>query len=533
MEVIRILKSHQYQVTSQVLNYRNKSIGVLTKKTDEQPNIFVPSFPSAIIPDIDTKYMDDDSLWIDYRETRDRLKEIANTTNGTLFTKPSIKIVDDGMVVGFLTETNQFVQINPPTQPIDEDGIHTVEHSSYSDADKTLTTDKDESKKRRRVIRNINLETQFYNIFRSIVRMQINDYENRKLRTEIVNAVDEPTFSFSTKIKYIEKRLHMLMDDKTAFDEINPDKLRSLETVVMCNINTTTQKCESNSTTGSSTKFCLTTDDDKCLTIFPKNNLLSGNENERIYFGRMADELIRYNRIRLFMFQPKNYMNITNTDLKVNDNELFLLESRLTREYFRNVTPYNIDKYVHNIEFDNAQPEISQKYDNNVSISEQNKMTSTITKTTPNSSNENILDKYILDCIQQTRPNVIGNIKSASWRSVFPPSTKEIVFNNTGECSFIPIIYVFQQVHNSDSTVKNVKTSLWKGYSKLFENDSNYNKILSILRNQGKRNMITRVKSKKITFEALLFSEEYYITDFDWWVFCKNCFVTSHSIFVN
>ena len=354
--------------------------------------------------------------------------------------------------------------------------------------------------------------------------MQINDYENRKLRSEISNAVDEPTFSFSTKIKYIEKRLHMLMDDKTAFDEINPDKLRSLETVVMCNINTTTQKCESNSTAGSSTNFCLTTDDDKCLTIFPKNNLLSGNENERIYFGRMADELIRYNRIRLFMFQPKNYMNITNTDLKVNDNELFLLESRLTRDYFRNMTPYNIDKFVHNIEFDNAQPEISQKYDNNVSIAEQNKMTSTITTkvaSTPDSSNKKILDNYILDCIQLTRPNVKGNEKGASWRSVFPKSTKEIVFNNSGECSFIPIIYIFKQVHNSDSTVKNVKTSLWKGYSKLFENDSNKNKILSILQKQGKRNMITRVKSNTITFEALLFSEEYYITDFDWWVFCK------------
>ena len=48
--------------------------------------------------------MDDESLWIDYRETRDRLNEIATTTKGTLYTKPSVKIVDDGMVVGFLTE---------------------------------------------------------------------------------------------------------------------------------------------------------------------------------------------------------------------------------------------------------------------------------------------------------------------------------------------------------------------------------------------------------------------------------------------
>ena len=33
--------------------------------------------------------------------------------------------------------------------------------------------------------------------------------------------------------------------------------------------------------------------------------------------------------------------------------------------------------------------------------------------------------------------------------------------------------------------------------------------------------MVDRVKKNSLTFESLLFSEEYYITDFDWWVFCK------------
>ena len=520
IEIIRILKSRQYQISFQVLNYRNKSIGILVHKEDEQKGIFVPCFPSAIISDMKTKYMDDVSIWNDYRETRDRLNEISESTRGLLFTKPSVKIVDDGMVVGFLTETNQFVQINPPTQPIDEDGIPIVEHSSdsYSEGDKTLSTHKYESRTRRRVIRNINLETQFYNIFRTMVRIQLNEYENRQIRTEIVNAVDEPTLSYSTKLKYIEKRLHLLMDNKTSFQEIDSDKLRSIETVVMCGVDKDTQKCEASNTMGSSTKFCLTTDDDKCLTIFPKAHLLSGKENATIYFGRMADELVRYSRIRLFMFQPKTYMNITDGELHVNDSELFLLESRLTRDYFRNMARYNIDKYVRNIEFDNAQPEISQTYDNKVSMSEQN---AAISNVRSNTSDNDALDKYILDCIQQTKPNVIGNNKPGSWRVVFPSSTKELVFNNTGECSFIPIIYVFQQVYKNELPIKNIKISLWKGYSALLGNTSNQNKIYSILRNQGKRTMVDRVKTNAISFESLIFSEEYYITDLDWWVFCK------------
>jgi hypothetical protein len=518
LDIVRILKTAHYQIISQILNYRNKTIGVLVKKPDDgRSPVFVPCFPSAIAPDLETKYMDDDSIWIDYRDTRDRLNEISVDTKGGVFTKPTVKIVEDGLVVGFLTETNQFVQIDPPTQSLDEDGIAIVEHSSNSQttADKTLTTWKYESKTRRRVIRNINLETQFYNIFRSLVRIQLNDYDHRKIRQEILNTIDDNRYSYHGKLKHIEKQLHMLLDDKTSFDEINPDKLRSLETVVMCRINSDTQKCESTDTTGTSTKFCLTTDDGKCRTIFPKLHLISGKENQRIYFGRMADELIRYSRIRVFMFQPKTYMNITNTDLQINNDELFLLESRVSREYFRNIIPYTTDKYVHNIEYDNAHPEITQTYANRVNLDEQSAMTKNIPETADK------LDDYILDCIQQTKSRVIGNDKAGSWRPMFPVEAKEIMFNNTNECSFIPIIYIFQQIYHTNLSVKNIKTSLWKEYSRLFENPSNVDKIYAILRNQGKRVMIDRVKTGRVTFETVLFSEEYYITDLDWWVFCK------------
>jgi len=509
IEIIRILKIADYMVEYQILNYRNKTVGILTKKDDNgNPLIYIPCFPSAIIPDMKTKYMDDDLLWTDYRQTRDLLNEVSVDTKGGIFSKPIIKIVEDGLVVGFLTETNQFVQINPPTQPLDNDGINTVEHSTdaYSKSDKELTTWKHESKTRRRVIRNINLETQFYNIFRSLVRIHLNDYDNRKLRQDILNKIDDSSYSYNKKLKYIEKQIFLLLREHVRFDEIDADKLRSLETVVMC------KDCESNK----SSKFCITTEDGNCRTIFPKSHLLSGAENKRIYFGRMADELIRYSRIRIFMFQPKTYMNITNTDLQINNDELFLLESRLTREYFRNMVAYNTNKYVNNIEYDNAQPEITQTYVNNVSLDEQSIMTQNVEKT-----KKDQFDDYILDCIQQTKMKVIGDTKLGTWRSIFPVEAKEIVFKHTGECSFIPIIYIFQEVYNSKLSVKNIKTSLWKEYSRLIEESTNVNKIYSILRNQGKRSLIDRVKTGKITFEMVLFSEEYYITDLDLWIFCK------------
>jgi hypothetical protein len=520
LDMIRILKTYHYKIIFQILNYRNKIIGVQVIKEDGQYPIFLPCFPSSIVPDIDTKFMDDDSLWIDYRQTRDRLTEIASNTKLSIFSKPIIKIVEDGLVVGFLTETNQFVQINPPSQPFDEDGIKVVEHSSekMSDGDKTLTSGKHESEERRRIIRHINLETQFYNIFRSLVRIQLNNYDYRKIRLIILNAVDEQSYLYKHKLKLIEKQLHILMDDVITFSVINPDKLHNIESVVMCNINTDTQKCESNNNNNigeSSTKLCLTTDDGKCRTIFPKLHLLSGKENISIYFGRMADELVRYNRIRIFMFNPKTYMNITNTDLQINNDELFLLESRLVREYFRNIIPYNKDKYINNIEFDNAHPELTQPYVNKVDIEEQHSMTIAAAKYTDK------IDDYILDCISQTKSRVIGNEKFGSWRPIFPVDTKELIFNNTIECSFIPIIHIFHQVYNKKLSIKNIKISLWKEYSTLIQDKVTSEKIYSILRKQGKRNMIDRIRKSSASFEAIIFSEEYYITDFDLWIFCK------------
>lgn len=60
-------------------------------------------------------------------------------------------------------------------------------------------------------------------------------------------------------------------------------------------ISKTKDKCE---TVGS---VCRITND-KCQLVLPKINLVNGTDNENFYYGRMADELIRYNRIKSFYF---------------------------------------------------------------------------------------------------------------------------------------------------------------------------------------------------------------------------------------
>ena len=47
-------------------------------------------------------------------------------------------------------------------------------------------------------------------------------------------------------------------------------------------------------------------------------------------------------------------------------------------------------------------------------------------------------------------------------------------------------------------------------------------KIIAILKKQGKRDLMKTVKSNQATLEEVIFSEDYYLTDLDYWVFSNS-----------
>jgi hypothetical protein len=551
IEVMRTLKTHRYNVLSQVLNYRNKVIGLQINHEDDQDALFVPCYPSNMMEGLRTVYMDDAGLWLDYRLTRDRLKGVSMETRGKVLSKPVVKIVDDGMVVGFLTETNQFVQIDPPLPEdgVDDDGIETIRHSSYQEgsidstglgqaatigktlsstlglvtapesgnrtasADKTLALKKSGDQDRIEVVRRIRLETQFYTVFRSLIRILVNDFDNRGLKEEIVSTISDVAMLRKNKLKKIERILRRLARKSATFQEFDPEILASMDEIALCS-----------SSNPSKPKYCLTSDDGiNVKTIFPKAHLLSGQDNEIAYFWRVTDELLRYRRIQLFMLQPKVYLNIPTSSMEyqIADDELFLLESLLTREYFKDLVPYNVNRHIQNIEYDTATPLIAQTYINDVTLDEQRKLREAATTNAEIVKGQ--ISDYITDCIRETRSRVIGNEKAGSWKRYFPALFKEIIFDNTVVCSFIPMIYVLQEVFKKTGlSVQNVKTALWTGYSKLLGGEGYDSKILSILRKQGKRDLTDLVKTGRATLERVIFSDAYYITDLDWWVLCHS-----------
>ena len=85
--------------------------------------------------------------------------------------------------------------------------------------------------------------------------------------------------------------------------------------------------------------------------------------------------MIRYKRIRLFMLDNKKYLNISNVDYSVNDDEVIILNSVLTDEYFEGLEPFQKNKYAKNIPYELANPskntKFYQNFSNDVPISEQ------------------------------------------------------------------------------------------------------------------------------------------------------------------
>jgi hypothetical protein len=68
---------------------------------------------------------------------------------------------------------------------------------------------------------------------------------------------------------------------------------------------------------------------EECGLYIPKRNLVDGSDNESNYYVRLADELLRYRRIRAFMLYPNKYLTFDSISYNLRENEMLLLDADL------------------------------------------------------------------------------------------------------------------------------------------------------------------------------------------------------------
>ena len=507
-DLVQKLDKYEYKILKIVVNFNNKVIGVVAQEPDPSTRSgFIPCYPSAIDEsikkDLDFVFMTDVTLWNTYTDTVQFLNNLdrrskKRRTEPDIPCKPAFKVIEDEHVVGILTNTNQFIQLSQPIRLDEVDknlDIPSIDNDNYIvniktkpmvNTDVEITTKQDIDSQRVDYIKRIRLETSFYNVFRNTIRILINDYENANLREKLEQEILKEYVIYSEKLENIDNLLRDLVKDKIQFTG-DKNYYKLINEVSSCIV-------KDKNSCSATPNLCLVTENGKCNLILPERNLITNKVNEAIYYGRMADELIRYNRIKSFMLQPQTYLSFGNIGYNLRDNEIILIDSLLTQEYFETLVPSVTNKYIKHNSYDEVEPIITQMYDNTVE----------------EINNENKSPEKTCDKIEKT------HITSSIWKACFPSNFKETEYGKYIYCTFDIIIDLIEKKTGTKFTLNQIKNDLFNEYKQYLANYGD--KIVDILILEGKKTLGEQVRNELLSFGNFLYADNYFLTPLDLWV---------------
>ena len=487
--LIELLNKYGYEIEKQVINYQSKVISVVCKSSTGSSGV-VPCFPSAINPTYNYVLMTDESMYSSYDKTKTFLQRLSIESNKKIPCLPEFKVIEDEMVVGFITETNQFIQLSEPYPLSDvNDEIKELKGNNYLIAENNTFLSKEVDKERVEYIKKIKLETNFYNVFRNTIRILLNKYENIKLRENIEDTVKNGYMLYNVKLMTIIKLLKGLIKDSIIFsDDYNYNLIGDISTCIVLD----GDKCNKNK------PLCAFSTGNTCQLILPKMNLLTNSNNEVYYFGKMADELIRYSRINSFIFQPQSYLSFGNLGYNLRENEIIVIQSLLNADYFDGLIPAEINKYAKNNAYDVAEPSISQNYENRVNLD--------------SAINPSVEANEDRECV----PKSTGKISSILWKKCFPANFDELMYDKTVYCGFYMLIDIINKTKGINLTIPQLKNELLEEYVKYLINYDG--QIIDILIEEGKKTLGDQVKAATLSFQNFIFTDSYFITNFDIWL---------------
>ena len=488
---IKILESFDIYIHKQVQNYNGKTIGLMVSEIMESDlQIYIPTAPSSRVDNIESIFIDD-VVWSNYKTTVNNLQTIYNKTNNLIYSQPLVKIEEDGLIIGILTQTNQLVVIDPPEQNLESDDIETIQTSSYKhyyDIDKSIMTNNEFDNSRIESIRNIKLETAFYKQFRDVVRNNIHDMMNNEYSRQVEALSNSTEYVYHIKLMKIRNLIETLVDANVNFVEFDED--------VLTNLNNHNELHNNHN-------VCLVNENQLCV---PSKNLITQEDNRELYYQRISDEIIRYKRIKQYLFNP-SYTKLENINYVIKSNEVLLLGSNLSNEYFDDIS-YDINnKYIENVPYDLSNPINNSQLTKKIPLNQQKK-----------EKTFNSFDSFNSECIlKSSKMNMKQN-----WNNIFNENHKMIEIKNTPLCSYYILAYLLKKYNNIEENLVQIKQRLIDAYETLLKNYLNMPSIHVILAKQFKKNFIEKIRKHQLNIETMIMNDNYIITQFDIWVFCNH-----------
>ena len=467
------------EIKGQIINHQGKTIGVKVENKGGE-SVYIPCLPSVpnkihrlIQMDQITEYANE------YQMTIDLLNDFASQG---IICKPMIDVINDEQIVGIITQTNQFIAIKESVPKIysklsqitsdvgSEERLKEIEKKS------AMPTDKDNV--REEFIKNMRLDYEFYNVFRNTFRSILLKQEMIEEK-DIINDILLKNYSYLDKLHLLKLRLNFIGYDYIRFRKMDKDELSKLKSIQSCLNN---QNCEQ------LTDFCEVTEGDICRLLIPKSIYNNKSKNKELYYERLADELIRNNRIKSFILESDRFLAIADVNYNLKDNEILILYSEI-KEYFENVVLKTYNKYEKSSSFENALPSNRKRYSKNIDLRPIDEI----------SNNECVESSYLS----------YSNIVDKGHKIVYEELSFET--SNFVKCILIKIL----ENEKNAITEKEFKDTLIGIYQK---NDNDY--LIDILKNEKTKDYINfkKLENQKIEIKDYISREKYNFTFIDLWL---------------
>jgi len=374
MDVVNsVIKDYpdKYAINKQVVNYRNKCIGFLIQYYDNE--IYLPCFPSPPVPN-KSEIIIDMVEWSNYFDTMTFFIDMLHDSETKASCKPMFNVIVEDNVVGIITQTNQFIKVEPAisidrvnewlmfdesdmrnyrnimreyninikTLLIDNNYQDDFEFDRYKEVDRLLVTNtQDVDDERQSSIENLQIEDISYKCFRNWTRKALNQRENIEDKLKLVDHLD----------KY---RVMMTGNgDNTNMINTFTEIVFLLQSLIINKHVVFVDDEESLSIIRQNTNICSV--DDKERLYLSNMNDLTQEDNSVKYFIRLADELIRNNRVRVVLLNDDNFSNIIGMDTAIHKNEIMLSQQDL-EHYFKTDDKSGIVKEANYVTYDIAEP---------------------------------------------------------------------------------------------------------------------------------------------------------------------------------
>ena len=468
----------QASIVNQVINYNNKIIALIVNFNGI--NGYVPCLPSGIIEDINIIFIDEIE-WNNYRNTIDFLVALKEN-NKSIKCSPLNKIEEQGLIVGILTETNQFIQIDPPEESKEPD-LPIIKSSNYIIADKETLNNKTIDVERENFIHKLKLQENYYNVFRNTLRITLNKQENKPFKNEMIEIIKSNDILYFNKFEKILNKLKNILVSYIEFVEYEEDILKEIQRISVCDLDDNCDK-----------PYCLRKNNG-CVLLIPRTHLLNSKiDNEELYYQRLTDELIRFNRIKKYIFDERLFLTTENDNYNLKEDEILLFQNELTKEYFDDMIPAGSNKYVDSSTFDNVNPLYYTYSTKDLSQLKESKKLITCYK------NKIKINKLLSK-----------NLAMSSDNKYY-----ELVYLNNIKCSFDILLSILNDMNKGEWNINKIKKLLIEEYTRNY--NVYLNKIKDILSNEGKKFYIYQIYSKKISLIDYIMSENYFLSLMDIWI---------------